>query len=568
MHDVIPERELEEFQLLEMETTYPRPAGVRAGVQGRGRGNSGKAQYTHFEEEYDGAGSGPLTPMPEDASHSHSDVGRANFIDLGAKSDGGDFFDDHESWGDDADLDPESGAGAAGDWGYNLGQRSAVANHPREMKQSREMKRNGARVSARSSGNYRDGDDGDANVNDGGEYSDSNSDSDIDDGGETPQPAWGEDEDNSGVSDDGMRGRSPPPQSKLVASLFSKDGGRGRRERDAWGKRRKQPPTGPFEPSRSEDQREDGDRRSKSVHSSSLDQIADPVVADAIRTKLAELDVQIAHFKDENASVAKMQQQCLEESNASKAAASKEAQDLDKREAEFQEYKREQSAKLKRERSVFETHKSEARSGPSKQEREQIDALQTELDDLHQQMSDQKQRSSLAAGRYRDTIATVTRRNAELEEEVRLLEEMRLNAWSNKPSYSRGGAGGSGVVADGGAQHREHRPPMPAEQHPAAPEPKRGAAEDAADFRPYDHGHGHGHEQEQASLSNGYPGPPRPLHGHSSAGSGGGAPLSSSDAAPMPPSARNTQGNSDGVGSHTGNDDVGFVRNRGILVPQ
>jgi len=201
-----------------------------------------------------------------------------------------------------------------------------------------------------------------------------------------------------------------------------------------------------------------------SRYSDSLDQIADPVVADAIRTKLEELDVQIVHFKKENAKVAAMRQQRIDEADAFEAEAKKSALDLEQRENEFHEYKREQSAKLRRERKVWETHRSEARTGPSKGEREQIESLQKEVDDLQQQLADQKRRSSLAAGRYKDTIDTVTRRNAELEEEVRLLEEMRLNAWSNKPPYSRGGGGGAAgsivgaVSAAGGGKQRDPRP--------------------------------------------------------------------------------------------------------------
>jgi hypothetical protein len=88
-----------------------------------------------------------------------------------------------------------------------------------------------------------------------------------------------------------------------------------------------------------------------------FDAIADPAIVTAVQDKLKELDVQIAHFKAESIKVERLREEKVRES----AMQSDHKKDLEAREAEFAEYKQDQTAKLKRERRVFETHKTENR---------------------------------------------------------------------------------------------------------------------------------------------------------------------------------------------------------------
>ncbi|XP_057707638.1 centromere protein J isoform X2 [Corythoichthys intestinalis] len=140
-----------------------------------------------------------------------------------------------------------------------------------------------------------------------------------------------------------------------------------------------------------------------------------------LRERLAELELEIEHFKKENAALTKLRQeneniQC----NLRKERLVWEQQRTEQL-AQFEEYKREETKKLQRERKLFEIHAKTIRAVPDKKEREEIQ------DDLRKKES----RWSAAQNRLRQQIKTLGEENKELRDEVHLLEKLRLSTLKN-----------------------------------------------------------------------------------------------------------------------------------------
>ena len=209
----------------------------------------------------------------------------------------------------------------------------------------------------------------------------------------------------------------------------------------------------------------------------------DPVLQNTIAERLSELDRQIDKFKAENQRVEQLRAQKEAEAEEFRQQMAETRREQDDKEEEFNNFRRAQMQKLKREKNLFDTHHSEARTETSRKEREQISELHAALADVQQQLEKQKQRARLAEGRFRDQIETVSRRNKDLEDEVHALEKMRLETTlseidrgplkrissreqdpmggSNGGNANSGGGGtgsGSAAYAQRGAPGSPHRP--------------------------------------------------------------------------------------------------------------
>ncbi|XP_051938314.1 centromere protein J isoform X2 [Hippocampus zosterae] len=164
-----------------------------------------------------------------------------------------------------------------------------------------------------------------------------------------------------------------------------------------------------------------------------------------LRERLVELEIEIERFKKENAALAKLRQE--NEQNQENLRKERLAWEQERAEqlARFEEYKREETAKLQRERKVFEKHASAARAVPDKKEREEI---QQQLSSLQEDLKKKESRWSATHGRLRQQIDSLGQENSELRDEVRMLEKLRLSALKNSvvtekdvrhgPSVSKG----------------------------------------------------------------------------------------------------------------------------------
>ncbi|XP_037095937.1 centromere protein J isoform X3 [Syngnathus acus] len=167
-----------------------------------------------------------------------------------------------------------------------------------------------------------------------------------------------------------------------------------------------------------------------------------------LRERLVELEIEIERFKKENAALAKLQQE--NERNRDKLRKERLAWEQQRAEqlAQFEEYKREESGKLLRERKLFEKHASAARAVPDKKEREEIQALKQQLSSLQEDLRKKDSRWSATHHRLRQQIESLRQENNELKDEVRMLEKLRLSALKNSvdagknvkraPSVSKG----------------------------------------------------------------------------------------------------------------------------------
>ncbi|XP_053561553.1 centromere protein J [Bombina bombina] len=157
----------------------------------------------------------------------------------------------------------------------------------------------------------------------------------------------------------------------------------------------------------------------------------DPDVARSqlLREKLVELESEIERFKMENATLARLR----EDQEKSLEKLKKEVADFEQQKskelARIEEYKKEELRKLQKERKVFEKYASAARAIPDKKEREEIQVLKQQVTDLQEELKRKEGKWSNNHGRLRNQIETLTKENAELREEIKFMEKVRLETW-------------------------------------------------------------------------------------------------------------------------------------------
>ncbi|XP_077583579.1 centrosomal P4.1-associated protein isoform X2 [Stigmatopora nigra] len=156
-----------------------------------------------------------------------------------------------------------------------------------------------------------------------------------------------------------------------------------------------------------------------------------------LRERLVELELEIEHFKKENAALAKLRQENQKiQDNLKKDRLAWEQQRTEQL-AHFEEYKQEETKKLQRERKVFERHAVAARAVPDKKEREEIQALKQQLSSAQDDLRKKESRWSAAQNRLRQQVETLAQENKELKDEVHMLEKLRLSAMKNSANADK-----------------------------------------------------------------------------------------------------------------------------------
>ncbi|XP_045563439.1 centromere protein J isoform X4 [Salmo salar] len=134
-------------------------------------------------------------------------------------------------------------------------------------------------------------------------------------------------------------------------------------------------------------------------------------------------------FRTENAALARLR---LENKN-NQEYLRKERAEFEQQKAEelarFEDFKREETKKLQKERKVFEKHTAAARAIPDKRERDEIQALKQQLSSLHKELKWRESRWSTTHSRLRQQIDSLSSDNSALRDEVRTLEKLRLSTW-------------------------------------------------------------------------------------------------------------------------------------------
>ncbi|KAM4796101.1 centrosomal P4.1-associated protein [Rhinophrynus dorsalis] len=155
----------------------------------------------------------------------------------------------------------------------------------------------------------------------------------------------------------------------------------------------------------------------------------DTIRSQLLREKLVELETEIERFKMENAKLSKLGK----DKEAALEALRKEATDFElhkaKELARIEEFKKEEIKKLQKERKVFEKYASAARAGPDKKEREEIQTLKQQLSDLQEELKRKEAKWSTTHSRLRNQIETLLKENAELKDEIKFIEKVRLESW-------------------------------------------------------------------------------------------------------------------------------------------
>lgn len=201
-----------------------------------------------------------------------------------------------------------------------------------------------------------------------------------------------------------------PPTSKLAQKLFPRL------------KQNKRKPTELGSASRSHN-------GVSTVHAEGTTDTAPAVASATLREKLAQLEMEIQQFRSENAVLATLRKEREQVVNQLK----KEMAEFERQKADelqrLEEFKAEEIKKLKKERKVFETYQKAARSGPDRKDREEIENLKSQLCELQDEMKRKEQKWTASNQRLRDRVEQVEQENTELREEIRVLENRRLQDW-------------------------------------------------------------------------------------------------------------------------------------------
>ncbi|KAM5289401.1 LOW QUALITY PROTEIN: centrosomal P4.1-associated protein [Ctenodactylus gundi] len=148
-----------------------------------------------------------------------------------------------------------------------------------------------------------------------------------------------------------------------------------------------------------------------------------------LREKVIELEAEIEKFKAENTSLAKLR---IERESVMEKLG-KEIADFEQQKARelarIEEFKKEEMKKLQKERKVFEKYTTAARTFPDKKEREEIQALKQQIEDLQEDLKRKEAKWSSTHGRLRSQIEMLVRENTDLREEIKMMERFRLDAW-------------------------------------------------------------------------------------------------------------------------------------------
>ena len=165
------------------------------------------------------------------------------------------------------------------------------------------------------------------------------------------------------------------------------------------------------------------------VSSSHAADCAPVVTSSAVREKLAQLEIEIQQFRNENAVLAtlrKEREQVVDRLKREMAEFERQKADELQR---LENFKAEEMKKLKKERRVFETYQKAARSGPDRKDREEIETLKSQLNELQEETKRKEQKWIASNQRLRNRVEQLEQENTELRDEIRVLQQRRLQDW-------------------------------------------------------------------------------------------------------------------------------------------
>jgi centromere protein J len=157
----------------------------------------------------------------------------------------------------------------------------------------------------------------------------------------------------------------------------------------------------------------------------------DNPINEILSEKLNELNKEIDKFKKENEKVGKLK---AEYDRLTKKI-NREIEDFNKRKEnemnEFEQYKAEELKKIEKERKVMIRNAKQLQNQPNRKEREEIESLKEQLVKLQDDMKAKDQRNKLAMDRLKKQLEDTTKKNEELQKELKIMEEQRIK---NMPS--------------------------------------------------------------------------------------------------------------------------------------
>uniref|UniRef100_A0AAV2JVV5 Centromere protein J n=1 Tax=Knipowitschia caucasica TaxID=637954 RepID=A0AAV2JVV5_KNICA len=172
---------------------------------------------------------------------------------------------------------------------------------------------------------------------------------------------------------------------------------------------------------------------------------AQPAQSQLLRERLAELEVEIARFKKENAALSKLCQENQQEQEELRRERAQFKQLQAQESSRFEEYRQEEIRKLQKERRLFQKHMSAARTVPNKSERQEIQALKQQLSSLQDELRRKESRWANTHSRLRLQLEALGQDNAALREEVKTLEKLRITSWKKNSSDSEKSSAAKGV---------------------------------------------------------------------------------------------------------------------------
>ncbi|GFR97057.1 centromere protein J [Elysia marginata] len=190
-----------------------------------------------------------------------------------------------------------------------------------------------------------------------------------------------------------------------------------------------------------------------------------------LREKLKELDAEIERFRSENSNLEKLRR----EREEGLAKLKQEIENFQKeKESELkrlEDFKAEEMKKLKRERKLFESYQKKLRSMPDKKEREEIENLKVQLQEVQEELKRKESRWTASTARLKNRVAELELENGEVKEEVRILERKRLEwmtsqaaasgrsgSHTSSTGSSNGKVGGPASIGGGSATHSRGQP--------------------------------------------------------------------------------------------------------------
>ena len=200
---------------------------------------------------------------------------------------------------------------------------------------------------------------------------------------------------------------SPPPRSQLVEKLFATQG-----------TTRGQAAKLPAKPAIAEPAPE-------------------PELNELVRSKLQQLEDEIAKCKSEGAQLSKLKQAKETELRAFRREVQDFAKQKNEEQDSFNKFRDEEIKKLKRDRMLFETHVEATRNRPDKKQRDELEELRSEVARLQLELAAKEQKHAQAITRYKDRVQQLTDQVGDLENELRALEQARLTQWSDASVTSK-----------------------------------------------------------------------------------------------------------------------------------